>query len=78
MNDIHLTEIDEAMPNLLNTIKIPKNLHYLTDSLPKPNYAPLKTRRIEKAKFVQTLANNYPPDYNDSGESNTNAVLPKI
>jgi len=52
MNDIHLTEIDEAMPNLLNTIKIPKNLHYLTDSLPKPNYAPLKTRRIEKSKFV--------------------------
>ena len=30
--------IDEGIPFLLNTIRIPKNLHYLTDRLPKPNY----------------------------------------
>ncbi len=38
MNDSHLTEVDEGLPFLLNTIRVPKNLHYLTDRLPKPNY----------------------------------------
>lgn len=53
MNDSLLTEVDEiAMINLLNTIKIPKNLHYLTDKLPKPNYQPLKTKPIDKRKFL--------------------------
>lgn len=33
------------MPELLRTIKIPKNIHYLTEKLPKPNYIPLKYRR---------------------------------
>lgn len=50
-------EVDENSPvNLLNTIKIPKNLHYLTDRLPKPNYEPLKARKVDKRKFLQTLA----------------------
>ena len=31
---------------LLNTIRFPKNFHYLTDWLPKPNYAPLKVKKI--------------------------------
>ena len=39
INDNLLMEVDESSSiNLLNTIKIPKNLHYLTDRLPKPNY----------------------------------------
>lgn len=29
---------------LLNTIKVPLNLHYLTDKLPSPNYDPLDNR----------------------------------
>jgi len=27
----HLTEGDEGVPFLLNTIRIPNNIHYLTD-----------------------------------------------
>ena len=38
MGDSNLFEGDENIPFLLNTIRIPKNIHYLTDCLPKPNY----------------------------------------
>lgn len=56
MTESHLTEVDEEKQiNLLNTIRIPRNLHYLTDRLPKPNYAPLKTKKIDRHKFLQTL-----------------------
>ena len=48
MGENHLIEVDETLPFLMNTIKIPKNLHYLTDRLPKPNYIPLKTKKIDK------------------------------
>ena len=34
---------------LLNTIKIPKNLHYLTDKLPKPNYLTRKDNRLDNS-----------------------------
>ena len=40
---------------LLNTIRVPRNIHYLTDRLPKPNYAPLKTKKIDKNEFIKTL-----------------------
>ena len=33
---------------LLRTIKIPKNMQYLTDRLPKANYTPLKITKINK------------------------------
>ncbi|EAR99285.2 plant dual-specificity MAP kinase kinase family domain protein (macronuclear) [Tetrahymena thermophila SB210] len=56
VNDSHLLEVDEGVPFLLTTIRVPKNLHYLTDRLPKPNYAPLKMKKIEKQRFLQTLA----------------------
>lgn len=52
-----LLEVDETSNSiLLTTIKIPKNIHYLTDRLPKPNYSPLKTKKIDKQRFIQTLA----------------------
>jgi len=35
---------EDLVPELLNTIKIPANLHYLTDKLPKSNYNPILTR----------------------------------
>jgi NIMA (never in mitosis gene a)-related kinase len=35
---------EELVPELLQTIKVPANLHYLTDKLPKCNYNPVKTR----------------------------------
>jgi len=67
MEDKHLTEIDEALnTNLLTTIRIPKNLHFLTERLPKPNYSPIKTRKVEKQKFLQTLA-GYKDSQNTSG-----------
>ena len=31
-------ETDQCKMNLLSTIRVPKNLLYLTDRLPKPNY----------------------------------------
>ena len=55
MNGDLLMEIaDEEFQrnSLLNTIKIPKNLHYLTDRLPKPNYEPLKTKVIDKRRLL--------------------------
>ena len=64
------------IPDLLKTIRIPKNIHYLTDRLPKPNYMPLKTRKIDKLKFIQTigeqLSNNDKPDNNEMYKSDKN------
>jgi NIMA (never in mitosis gene a)-related kinase 1/4/5 len=59
LDERYLMEVDEGIPFLLNTIRVPKNIHYLTDRLPKPNYTPLKTRKVDKQKFLQTLA-GYP------------------
>ena len=52
LEETHLIEPDEGGSVLLQTIKIPKNGHYLTDLLPKPNYTLLKTKKIEKQRFV--------------------------
>ena len=53
-----LIEPVERNPELLKTIKIPKNLHYLTDVLPKPNYQPLKTRSIDRENYIKSLMMN--------------------
>ena len=85
MEDRHLTEIDESFQNvLLSTIRVPKNLHFLTERLPKANYAPLKVHKVDKYKFLQTLAGykeRKPYDdrldvYKDEGENNSH--LPPI
>lgn len=52
MDDKLLYEVDEINPSLLQTIKISKNMHYLTERLPKPNYSPLKLKKVEKLKFI--------------------------
>jgi hypothetical protein len=39
--------------NLLNTIKVPKNLLYLTDRLPKPNYTSEEKRRREQEELLR-------------------------
>lgn len=36
---------------LLGTIKLPNNIHYLTDQLPRPNYEPLETDANYKTDF---------------------------
>lgn len=51
MDDKHLIEVDESS-QLLQTIRLPKNFHYLTERLPKPNYSPIKLKKIDKAKFI--------------------------
>ena len=48
-------EADEGKLDLLSTIRIPKNMNHLTERLPKPNYTPLKLKKIDKHKFIQTL-----------------------
>lgn len=35
---------------LLKTIKLTKNINYLTEKLPKPNYSPLRIKSIERNK----------------------------
>lgn len=48
MDDKFLNEVDEESIDLLNTIKIPKNIHFLTGRLPKPNYSPLRLKKVDK------------------------------
>lgn len=40
--EINIINTDEEPQTLLSTIKFPKNFHYLTSMLPKPNYSPRK------------------------------------
>ncbi len=54
MDEKILNEVDEANPEFMKTIIIPKNLHYLTERLPEPNYQPLKLKKIDKHNFLQT------------------------
>ena len=56
LNHNVLTQVEERSPGLMKTIKFPKNLHFLTNQLPKPNYTPLKVKKVEKYQFLQTLA----------------------
>ena len=50
----HCQESDEDLvPELLGTIKIPANFHYLTDKLPKANYNPILTRNSCKADMMK-------------------------
>ena len=44
---------DEEALELLQTIKLPSNLHYLTDKLPKSNYQPIKTRMSCKPELLK-------------------------
>lgn len=37
---------------LLKTIKLTKNINYLTERLPKPNYSPLRLKSISPNKSV--------------------------
>ena len=52
INDNHLIVANEGIPILLQTIKVPKQLHYLSKKLPKANYNPLKVQKLEKSVFI--------------------------
>jgi NIMA (never in mitosis gene a)-related kinase len=43
---------------MLQTIRLPKSFHYLTERLPKANYSPIKLRKVEKQKFMSMLGND--------------------
>lgn len=42
-------------------------MHYLTERLPKPNYSPLKLKKIDRARFIQTIGVN--PNYDGNEET---------
>jgi NIMA (never in mitosis gene a)-related kinase len=44
---------DPPQMNLLSTIRVPKNLLYLTDRLPKPNYDSDEKARREKEELLR-------------------------
>ncbi len=52
IDEKYCVEVEDMQNLLLNTIRIPKNIHYLTDSLPKPNYQPLKMKKVDKQRFL--------------------------
>lgn len=43
---------------MLQTIKIPKNLHFLTEKLPRANYSPVKVIHLDKKGFFRTIGGN--------------------
>lgn len=57
LEEKHLLELEDGQHiSLLNTIRIPKNLHFLAERLPKANYTQVKIKKVDKNKFLQTLA----------------------
>ena len=77
MNIDLLVEVDEGVPFLLKTIVFPKNMHYLTERLPKPNYAPLKTKTIDKNKLLLTLSDSHENYLKTNEEKNQNYMYSK-
>lgn len=51
---------EELNQQMLSTIKIPKNLKYLSETLPEPNYQPPIFRTIEKGHFLHTIQSTNP------------------
>jgi NIMA (never in mitosis gene a)-related kinase len=66
-NDIDLVNMDEAA--LLRTIRIPKNIIFLSNKLPKANYESNSDPNISTAENTKDVKNNY---------SNNNIVLPTL
>lgn len=54
MDDSKFIKVEENT-QLLNTIMIPSNLHFLTEQLPKANYNQLNIVKIDKNVFFQSL-----------------------
>jgi NIMA (never in mitosis gene a)-related kinase len=67
------TKVSPFKEQLLRTIKIPRNLHYLTDQLPKPNYEELHN-------YVYTTNNSPEPVKKEVMRSleKINVSLPKL
>lgn len=55
IDDSHYILSEENETELLKTIRIPKNLYFLQDKLPKPNYEPLKIVKLDRKSFFKTI-----------------------
>ncbi len=55
MDESHFIQVDEQNIDMLQTIKIPKNISQLNDSLPKANYSPIKTVQLDRKNFFKTI-----------------------
>jgi hypothetical protein len=66
-NDLDIVNMDEAA--LLKTIRIPKNIIFLSNKLPKANYDSGSDPNISTAENTKDVKNNY---------SNSNIVLPTL
>ena len=66
-NDIDIANMDEAA--LLRTIRIPKNIIFLSNKLPKANYESSSDPNISTAENTKDVKNN---------SSNNNIVLPTL
>ena len=60
---------------MLQTIKIPKNLNFLSDKLPKPNYNPVKVIQLDRKNFFNTIGGG---GVENSQSIENNKRLPKI
>jgi hypothetical protein len=75
-------EVDEKSI-LLKTIKLTKNINYLTERLPKPNYSPLRLKSIShnKSSLSQRYMGKSPYDLHLSlppiKSINKNNIKPK-
>lgn len=49
---------EDAKSVLLQTIKFPNNLQYLTDKLPRPNYEPIKVANLSNFESFRNLTGN--------------------
>lgn len=60
IQESHLTTVDasDAKVEFLQTIRVPENFKQLKDSLPKPNYEPLKLKMEVKDSFLHQLDAN--------------------
>lgn len=81
MENKMLLENDENLnPTLLNTIMMPKDIHYLTDKLPEPNYEPIKTRMSNQMEYMKRGHNDNSIDvsYESGWDKNSLKKLPGI
>lgn len=68
LGDNLFAEPEDKSAQLLRTIKLTKNINYLTDMMPKPNYSPLKYKE-ERFKSLGTIEeesrNRNSPEYRE-------------
>ena len=55
MDESHFLQVDEQGLDMLQTIRIPKNMSLLNESLPKANYSPIKTIQLDRKNFFKTM-----------------------